>query len=258
MARMDDSGESTQLSSRLRWVIAAATALAASAVLLLAISTATGAFSTSGSRPETVPTYEPRDREPQRGSDPGRSSGGIGERPFEIDAQSAPEQRDEVAAADERAASGSGAHKADAPDAPGAPEVPHGAAPAPSPAPTIAPAEPAAHESSAVLAETNAHRAVAGGTALARNSVLVARACAWAAQMAAADALSHSSGYGDGFSAAAENVAAGYATGSSVVAGWMASDGHRGNILDPVYTQMGACSADSASGVRYWAQQFGA
>lgn len=252
MAGMDDSGESTQLSSRLRWVIAAATALAASAVLLLAIGTATGAFSTSSSRPATVPTYEPRDREPQRGSDPGRSSGSIGARPFEIDAQSAPEQRDEAAAADERAASGAAAHRTDAPDAPRA------AAPAPDPAPTVAPAQPAAHESSAVLTETNAHRAVAGAGALARNSILVSRACAWAAQMAASDVLNHSTGYGDGFSAAAENVAVGYATGTSVVAGWMTSDGHRGNILDPGYTQMGACSADSATGVRYWAQQFGA
>ncbi len=45
--------------------------------------------------------------------------------------------------------------------------------------------------------------------------------------------------FGYAFSAAAENVAAGYATPAEVVQGWMDSPGHRENMLDPAYTQIG-------------------
>jgi uncharacterized protein YkwD len=45
--------------------------------------------------------------------------------------------------------------------------------------------------------------------------------------------------FGYAFSAAAENVAAGYATPAEVVQGWMDSPGHRENVLNPAYTQIG-------------------
>src|SRR5688572_2883861 len=45
--------------------------------------------------------------------------------------------------------------------------------------------------------------------------------------------------FGYAFSAAAKNVAAGYGTPVEVVQGWMESPGHRKNMLDPAYTQIG-------------------
>ena len=57
----------------------------------------------------------------------------------------------------------------------------------------------------------------------------------------------------------AENVAAGYTTPESVVSGWMASSGHRTNILDPLLVDIGVGYA-YASGTQYrhyWAQDFG-
>lgn len=57
--------------------------------------------------------------------------------------------------------------------------------------------------------------------------------------------------------AAGENIAAGYATPEAVVAGWMASDGHRANILSEDFTQMGLGYAPAEDGYgHYWAQLF--
>ena len=57
-----------------------------------------------------------------------------------------------------------------------------------------------------------------------------------------------------------ENIYCGYSTTpSSVVAGWMASDGHCANIMNGTATEMGigyAYVAGSTWG-RYWTQNFG-
>lgn len=54
-----------------------------------------------------------------------------------------------------------------------------------------------------------------------------------------------------------ENIAAGYPTPASVVEGWMNSPGHRANILDSNYTQIGiGYSYDSARHQTYWSQVF--
>lgn len=62
----------------------------------------------------------------------------------------------------------------------------------------------------------------------------------------------------NGWSVAAENIAAGYNTPEAVLAGWMDSDGHRGNILNPNFTEFGV---GYFSGVgkfpSYWVQDFG-
>jgi len=131
------------------------------------------------------------------------------------------------------------------------------AAPAPPPRRTPSAGVGGGSESSDVLAYTNAERANAGLGGLGRNGTLVSSACSWAAHMAASGDFSHSSNPG-GFRAWGENIASGYGSASAVVAGWMGSSGHRANILNGGYTQMGACYADSASGTRYWVQQFGA
>ena len=60
------------------------------------------------------------------------------------------------------------------------------------------------------------------------------------------------------YSSAAENVAAGYQTPEDVVAGWMASEGHRNNILNSGLTHLGVGYAyNSGSYYRhYWTQAF--
>ena len=62
-----------------------------------------------------------------------------------------------------------------------------------------------------------------------------------------------------GWSAAAENIAAGYNSPEDAVAAWMTSDGHRSNILSPNYSEIGV---GYFSGVgkfgAYWVQDFGA
>lgn len=56
-----------------------------------------------------------------------------------------------------------------------------------------------------------------------------------------------------------ENIAAGYATPAAVVAGWMASPGHRANILNPNFCDIGVGYAYVASSTygHYWTQDFG-
>lgn len=53
-----------------------------------------------------------------------------------------------------------------------------------------------------------------------------------------------------------ENIAAGYRSAESVVAGWMNSAGHRANILNPNFKSMGV-SAVYSDGDIYWSQNFG-
>jgi uncharacterized protein YkwD len=63
---------------------------------------------------------------------------------------------------------------------------------------------------------------------------------------------------GYSYSAAAENIAAGYGDPASVVAGWMGSQGHKDNMLNPIYTQVGVgyiYVAGSPYGV-YWTADF--
>lgn len=54
-----------------------------------------------------------------------------------------------------------------------------------------------------------------------------------------------------------ENIAFGYANAQAVMDGWMNSAGHRANILDPNYTEIGVCWKMSTEGVPYYTQVFG-
>ena len=58
------------------------------------------------------------------------------------------------------------------------------------------------------------------------------------------------------FSAMGENLAAGFNTATSVVDGWMNSEGHRVNILKEVYTQIGIGIKRDEEGRIYWVQIF--
>lgn len=61
-----------------------------------------------------------------------------------------------------------------------------------------------------------------------------------------------------GLSMVGENVAYGYSTGRTVVNnGWMQSEGHRRNILNPQFRLLGAGARKSADGTWYAAQVFG-
>lgn len=68
----------------------------------------------------------------------------------------------------------------------------------------------------------------------------------------------HSSLIRDGKYTVGENIAAGYTSPESVVKGWMDSPGHRANILNPDYNEIGVGYAYSDNGEynHYWVQVF--
>lgn len=53
-----------------------------------------------------------------------------------------------------------------------------------------------------------------------------------------------------------ENLAAGFNSAAAVVSGWMNSEGHRANILNEGYTQIGIGIAKDKDGRIYWVQNF--
>jgi uncharacterized protein YkwD len=121
---------------------------------------------------------------------------------------------------------------------------------------------------SQVLTLTNAERAKAGCKALKINSKLTSAAQGHSADMAAKNYFSHDSqdgrspfdrmkDAGYSFSAAAENIAMGQQTPADVMTAWMNSAGHKANILNCTYTQLGVGYALSNSGSPYWTQDFG-
>lgn len=59
--------------------------------------------------------------------------------------------------------------------------------------------------------------------------------------------------FGISYRAAGENIAMGYQTPQAVVDGWMNSPGHRANILNSSYTQIGVGYVADGS---YWTQEF--
>lgn len=116
-----------------------------------------------------------------------------------------------------------------------------------------------------VIELVNAERAKAGCSALTPNATLTKVAQAHSADMAAHQNMSHtgsdgsspgdrltSAGYS--WSAYGENVAYGYSTPEQVMAGWMASPGHRANILNCSFKEIGVGLAQPNS---YWTQDFG-
>jgi len=55
-----------------------------------------------------------------------------------------------------------------------------------------------------------------------------------------------------------ENIAGGHADAQAAVAGWMASDGHRANILNPMFEEAGTGYAEGGYYGRYYVMDFGA
>ncbi|MBB5364686.1 CAP domain-containing protein [Deinococcus humi] len=146
-------------------------------------------------------------------------------------------------------------------------------APAPTPAPT-----PDTTVGQQVLQLVNAARAQArscGSTsfaaapALTLNTQLGQAAQGHASDMAAQNYFSHTSkdgrtfvqritATGYAFRTIGENIAAGQSTPQQVVAGWLQSEGHCRNIMNPSFRELGVGYAKGGSYGHYWVQDFGA
>ncbi|GAB2842049.1 FG-GAP-like repeat-containing protein [Microbacterium insulae] len=125
------------------------------------------------------------------------------------------------------------------------------------------PATAAAGDAATVFNQTNAERARAGLKPLISDLALDRAADEWARVLAKSCSFTHSSSNWRatrvakaGWSATGENIAAGY-DGYNVVSAWMASPGHRANILDSRYTGVGIGYAKGTCYSSYWVQIFG-
>ncbi|ARQ68262.1 CAP domain-containing protein [Streptomyces marincola] len=150
------------------------------------------------------------------------------------------------------------------PPAPPAPE-PTTAPPPPSEDPEPS-QDPGGTEAEAVLALVNEERSRAGCQPLALDPALGALAAAHSRDMAERGYFGHTDPDGttpwDRAAAAGvghlggENIARGQQDAASVMAGWMASEGHRANILNCDFTTLGV-GVHHADGGPWWTQNFG-
>lgn len=105
---------------------------------------------------------------------------------------------------------------------------------------------------------------------VAWNDALTAAATAHSTDMATRDYFSHTSPSGGTmsdrvdaagyrWSALAENIAAGYGSIQTVIDGWIDSDGHCANVMNPQLREIGmACvPSDSATYRTYWTMNLG-
>jgi uncharacterized protein YkwD len=146
--------------------------------------------------------------------------------------------------------------------APGTPAETPPPAPTPLPA-AAAPAAPGAEGE--VLALVNAARATAGCAPVSADPGLAAVARAHSADMRDRDFFAHVNPDGldpfqrataAGLDAWAENIAFGQPDAAAVMADWMDSSGHRGNILNCDLRTLGVGVAQGAGGP-WWTQLFG-
>ncbi|CAL9388589.1 CAP domain-containing protein [Streptomyces sp. enrichment culture] len=140
------------------------------------------------------------------------------------------------------------------------------------PKPTTAAPKPAATggaTSSGAVAKVvelvNAERGKAGCSPVKVNTALTEAAQNHSEDMAASGTMSHTGSDGSSpadritragysWSTYGENVAHGYSTPEQVMAGWMASPGHKKNILNCSFKEIGVGLAQPGS---YWTQDFG-
>lgn len=125
------------------------------------------------------------------------------------------------------------------------------------------PAQAATGDAASVFSQTNAQRAKAGLKPLISDPALDQAAQAWAQQLANSCTFAHSTSAWRsarvakaGWAATGENIAAGY-TVAAVVPAWMASAGHKANILNAKYTGVGIGFAKGKCYSSYWVQIFG-
>ncbi|MEU8538707.1 CAP domain-containing protein [Streptomyces sp. NPDC048717] len=142
--------------------------------------------------------------------------------------------------------------------------------PTPTPAPTAAAERPLAAREAAAEAEVvrlvNLERAKVGCSAVRADADLASLAGALSADMAARGFFDHTDPDGAtpwaraakaGVTGlGAENIARGQVDAAAVMASWMASDGHRANILNCTYTSLGVGVHFGSAGP-WWTQDFG-
>ncbi len=118
-----------------------------------------------------------------------------------------------------------------------------------------------------VIQLCNAQRARYGVSALSQDNKLMQLCKMKSQDMAYRNYFSHNSPvygsafnmmktYGVRFVAAAENIAEGQKTPDAVVTSWMNSAGHRANILNKLYKQIGVGIATDRYGRLVWTQMF--
>jgi uncharacterized protein YkwD len=118
-----------------------------------------------------------------------------------------------------------------------------------------------------VVTIVNAERAKAGCAALTTDDRLIAAARGHSADMAARGYFSHTTPEGVEFSTritsagyrwsgAGENIAKGQRTAAAVMTSWMNSAGHKANILNCGFKNIGVGVAADAQGSLVWTQEF--
>ncbi|MFF1594775.1 CAP domain-containing protein [Streptomyces sp. NPDC058286] len=124
---------------------------------------------------------------------------------------------------------------------------------------------PASGDTARVLTLVNNERSKAGCSPLTMNAKLTKAAQDHSKDMASHENMSHTGSDGSSpgdritragytWSSYGENVAYGYSTPEKVMAGWMSSPGHKRNILDCSFKEIGIGLAGPNS---YWTQDFG-
>ncbi|MEV3933674.1 sigma-70 family RNA polymerase sigma factor [Streptomyces sp. NPDC053728] len=134
---------------------------------------------------------------------------------------------------------------------------------APAPAPKSSSAPSVAEE---VIALVNTERSKEGCSSVSGDSLLTKAASRHSADMVARDYFSHTSpdgtdpgaritAVGYRWSTYGENIAKGQQTAEAVMDAWMNSDGHRANILNCAFKEIGIGREDSSGGP-VWTQNF--
>ncbi|MCH4240134.1 MAG: CAP domain-containing protein [Oscillospiraceae bacterium] len=118
-----------------------------------------------------------------------------------------------------------------------------------------------------VLTLVNQQRTANGLRALSANAQLMKTATLKSEDMAKLNYFDHTSPtygspfdmmkqFGISYRTAGENIAMGQTSPEQVMNGWMNSEGHRKNILNAAFTQIGIGIAQNANGQYIWTQQF--
>ncbi len=120
-----------------------------------------------------------------------------------------------------------------------------------------------------VLDRVNQERLRAGLNPVTRNATLEAQADAYACELITYDYFDHvnpvtgstlgqrADQFGYSYAFIGENLAAGQRTPEQAMDDWMNSPGHRANILEPRFTELGVGIQLGGSYGRYWVQVFG-
>lgn len=116
-----------------------------------------------------------------------------------------------------------------------------------------------------VVKLVNEERAKAGLSALKLNTNVAAAAQTRTRELSSSFSHTRPNGshfstalkeQGVSYSSAGENIAYGQTSPEAVMKQWLNSSGHRANILNPDFTEIGVGHVETDSGVHYWTQLF--